>query len=275
MHREATSMPVKDDFFTTNDGTKIHYMTTGDHGSWVVLLSGFTDTAERMFFATGIAEALEVNHRVAAYDHRNHGKSDKPEPGQMGRPEDAMELMDHLGIEKAHIYGYSMGGGFTGTLLAKYPERAITAIFGGSGIWEYDQKEHDHAEAMDKALAARSAEPGEPRRSVVTPRSTADRKLPGHDETYTGNEHPLAPVPVSRPHSRTPIDLYAVNIPVLAINGSLDTPFVKTQRMFRELRDFTSVILENHNHVSAIGIGNPMPRKHIDSLVRFIDANDP
>jgi pimeloyl-ACP methyl ester carboxylesterase len=268
-------MAVKDDFFTTEDGTRIHYMTTGDRGSWVVLLSGFTDTAERMFFDTGIAAELATNHRVAAYDHRNHGKSDKPEPGQLGRPEDAIELMDHLKIEKAHIYGYSMGGGFTGTLLAKYPEGFITAIFGGSGIWEYDQKAHDHAEAMDKALAARSSKSENPRQPVVPPRGTPGRNLPGHDETYNGDEHPLAPVPASRPHSRTPIDLYTVHIPVMAINGSLDTPFVKTQRMFRELRDFTSVILENHNHVSAVGIGNPMPQKHIDSLVRFISANDP
>ena len=64
-------MPIKDDFFMAADGTKIHYMTTGDQGSWVVLLSGFTDTGERMFFKTGMAAALAVNHRVVAYDHRN------------------------------------------------------------------------------------------------------------------------------------------------------------------------------------------------------------
>jgi len=267
-------MQINNAFFKTKDETNIHYMTAGGQGSWVVLLSGFTDTGERMFFSTGIAAALAENHRVVAYDHRNHGKSDKPDPGQMGRPEDAIELMDHLNIDRAHIYGYSMGGGFTGTLLAKFPERFITASFGGSGIWEYDQKQHDHAEAMDKALAARSTQASPLSQGGRPPGGTPPRNLPGHDETYTGNEHPLAPVPASRPHSRTPIDLYTVNIPVLSINGSLDTPFVKTQRMFRELRDFTNVILEDHNHISAIGIGNPMPQMHIDSLVRFIDAND-
>jgi len=50
----------KNDYFTTSDGVKIHYMTLGDRGSWVVLIHGFTDTAERMFFKSGIAAALVV-----------------------------------------------------------------------------------------------------------------------------------------------------------------------------------------------------------------------
>jgi hypothetical protein len=40
----------KNDYFTTSDGVKIHYITLGERGSWVVLIHGFTDTAERMFF---------------------------------------------------------------------------------------------------------------------------------------------------------------------------------------------------------------------------------
>lgn len=270
-------------YFTTQDGIKIHYKIFGDHGSWVVMLHGYTDTAERMFVTTGIAPALATNHRVVIYDHRNHGLSDKPQPGQMGRPEDAIELMDHLKIDKAHIYGYSMGGGFVGTLLAKYPERFITAIFGGSGIWEYTQAEHDHAVAMDKALAARSQSEGAPapRRSGNAPRpqrraSTTPANLPGAaPEATEESDSPYKVVAAARPHSRTPINLYEVNIPVMAINGSLDTPFVKTQRMFRELRDFTNVILEGHNHMSAIAVNGPMPQEHIDALVRFINANDP
>ena len=215
---------------------------------------------------------MAETHRVAAFDHRNHGESDKPEPGQLGRPEDAIDLMDFLKIDKAHIYGYSMGGGFTGTLLARYPERFITAIFGGSGIWEYDQTQHDHAEAMDRDLAARSKAPADRPIHGMPPPGT----LPGtNGQVNVEDNHPLSPVPAARPHSRTPIDLYTVDIPVMSINGSLDTPFVKTQRMFRELRDFTNVILQNHDHLSAIGITGPMPQMHIDSLVRFINANDP
>ena len=105
-------------FFKTSDGVKIHYLTMGGSGSWVVLVHGYTDTAQRMWFTTGIAPALAKKHRVVALDNRNHGESDKPEANGPGRAQDVVELMDHLKIAKAHIHGYSMGGALTGQLLA-------------------------------------------------------------------------------------------------------------------------------------------------------------
>src|SRR5687768_16376240 len=81
---------LKHGYFTTSDGIKIHYVTQGHKGSWVVLVHGYTDNAQRMFFETGIGQALAVNHRVVALDNRNHGTSDKPEPNGIGRTEDVL-----------------------------------------------------------------------------------------------------------------------------------------------------------------------------------------
>src|SRR5215475_10813745 len=125
-------------FFTASDGVKIHYLTAGSTGSWVVLIHGYSDSAQRMWFTTGIAPALAKSHRVIAIDNRNHGQSDKPQPGGPGRAQDVVELMDYLKIQKAHIHGYSMGGAFTGQLLGMIPDRFITAGFGGSGLTETD-----------------------------------------------------------------------------------------------------------------------------------------
>ena len=97
-------------FFNASDGVKIHYLTLGDTGSWVMLVHGYTDSANRMWFRTGIAAALAGHHRVVALDNRNHGKSDAPQPNGSGRAEDVIELMNHLDIDQAHIHGYSMGG---------------------------------------------------------------------------------------------------------------------------------------------------------------------
>src|SRR4029453_17079997 len=115
-------------------------------------IHGYMDSAQRMWFTTGIAPALAKNHLVVSIDNRNHGQSDKPQPGGSGRAQDVIELMDHLKIQKAHIHGYSMGGGITGQLLALIPDRFITAGFGGSGIQETDTKLRAQAEAMDAAL---------------------------------------------------------------------------------------------------------------------------
>lgn len=81
-------------FFTTSDGVKIHYLTAGTAGSWVVLIHGYSDNAERMWFRTGIAPALAKTHRIVALDNRNHGQSDKPQPGGTGRAQDIVELMN-------------------------------------------------------------------------------------------------------------------------------------------------------------------------------------
>src|SRR5438874_4509848 len=138
--------------FKTSDGVRIHYLTMGGSGSWVVLVHGYTDTAQRMWFTTGIAPALAKKHRVVALDNRNHGESDKPEANGPGRAQDVVELMDHLKIAKAHIHGYSMGGALTGQLLAIIPQRFITAGFGGSGLAETDPARRAQAVAIDEAM---------------------------------------------------------------------------------------------------------------------------
>jgi pimeloyl-ACP methyl ester carboxylesterase len=250
----------KSDYFTTSDGVKIHYMTMGDHGTWVVLIHGFSDSAQRMFFTTGIAPALAKNHRVVAIDNRNHGLSDKPNPNGGGRAEDTIELMDHLKIDKAHIHGYSMGGGFTGALLASHPERFLTTAFGGSGIPEVDEDLRKKAAAMDTPMPTpQGAE------------AAAFQHLRERVAAGRGNATATAPAAAPRPLQ---IDLTKITIPVLAINGEYDSPHAKTQRMSRELKNFSNVILPAKNHVGAIAIGGPMPQQYIDTLVDFIDAND-
>ena len=47
--------------------------------------------------------------------------------------DDAVRLLDHLKIKKAHVVGYSMGGFITGKLIADHPDRLLTATMGGAG----------------------------------------------------------------------------------------------------------------------------------------------
>jgi pimeloyl-ACP methyl ester carboxylesterase len=243
-------------FFTTSDGVKIHYLTAGTTGSWVVLIHGYSDNAERMWFRTGIATALAKTHPIVALDNRNHGQSDKPQPGGTGRAQDIVELMDHLKIDRAHIHGYSMGGGLTGQLLVMIPQRFITAGFGGSGIQETDAKLRAQALAMDDALPKAQGEDA----------AAMDRFRSRVAQARPANTSSVSAAPLS-------IDLKTVQAPILAVNGAFDSPYAKTQRLWREAAVFQNVILAGKTHLTAIS-SNGAPPLYIDAMVRFIDAYD-
>ena len=250
----------KDGFFTTSDGIKIHYITLGSTGSWVMLIHGYSDSAQRMWFGTGIAQAIAKTHRVVAIDNRNHGQSDKPQPGGTGRALDVVELMDYLKIQKAHIHGYSMGGGFVGQLLGVIPDRFITAGFGGSGMAETDPELRAKATALDEALPKAS---GEAAAAMDRFRSRVAAARPGG----TGAAAP--------PQAAGPaVDLSKLSIPIMAVNGSFDNPYGKTIRLWREVRVFENVILPERTHLTAIGVGAPTPQLYIDSIASFIDTYD-
>ena len=253
-------------YFTASDGTRIHYYTQGTSGSWVVLIHGYTDSARRMWITTGVMPDLARDHRVVALDNRNHGRSDRPEPNGVGRAEDVVELMDHLGIDIAHIHGYSMGGGITGRLLASHSERFITASFGGSGFNETDPELRAHAASLDPS----GPEPeGAEARAFENLRNRATARA----EAAAADPQPSSTA--APPTSPQEIDLRSVLVPVLAINGEHDRPYSRTHRMWRELPDFRNVVLPGRNHMSAIGVGSPMPPEYREALREFITINDP
>ncbi|HTM54885.1 MAG TPA: alpha/beta hydrolase [Pirellulales bacterium] len=256
----ATSDAVKHGTFTASDGVKIHYLEAGQ-GSPVVLIHGYTGTAQGNWFSNGVAEALAKNHRVVAIDCRGHGKSEKPrDPNKYGpqMAKDVLEMMDHLNITKAHVHGYSMGGFIVTQLLARAPDRFITASYGGSGVPETDP---------DQRAQVPKDEPGpDPQEAEASAKLGAS---PDRDAEALAavRQYPWNPA------DRGKIDLKTIKIPVLAINGQFDGPNAKTHRMQRELANFKAVVLPGKSHLTAIMAGY-IPQQYIDSLVAFINSND-
>src|SRR5262245_4176853 len=120
-------------FFDSN-GVKIHYVVEGK-GEPVLLIHGFTANAQVQWGLPGVLSALAKDYQVIALDNRGHGKSGKPhDPKQYGMEmvDDAVRLLDHLKIKKAHVIGYSMGAMLTCKFLTTYPDRVISATLGGA-----------------------------------------------------------------------------------------------------------------------------------------------
>ena len=76
----------------------------------------------------------------------------------------------------------------------------------------------------------------------------------------------------SRP--RPTIDLSKVDFPVLVVNGEYDRPIAKSHRLWRELNNFTNVVLPGKGHLSAVMVGF-CPQEYIDALVQHITFNNP
>lgn len=80
--------------------------------------------------------ALSEHFHVIAFDYVGHGLSAKKldiEYSIRDYAEQLRELMDALGIEKAHISGESLGGVVTGAFAVAYPDRILRAVFNTTG----------------------------------------------------------------------------------------------------------------------------------------------
>lgn len=149
----ASSSKLIDAYFDS-DGARIHYIEQGA-GEPVLLIHGFTASAAMNWQAPGIFNRLAENYRVIAIDNRGHGKSDKPhDDAAYGTKmvEDAVRLLDHLEIERAHVVGYSMGAFITSKLVAAHPERLLSATLGGAGWMRPDDPQMSLLDELAQSL---------------------------------------------------------------------------------------------------------------------------
>jgi pimeloyl-ACP methyl ester carboxylesterase len=124
----------------THGGVTIDYLDEGGRADEpIVLVHGFASNKEVNWVWPGWTTALTRDaRRVIALDNRGHGRSTKLydpadyETGLMAG--DVRALLDHLGLERADVMGYSMGARITAFLALKHPERVRSAVLGGLGI---------------------------------------------------------------------------------------------------------------------------------------------
>src|SRR5690349_5687265 len=91
------------------NGVSLYYEEHGAGGEPLVLLHGGIGAGEML---APIVPALAAGRRVIVVDLAGHGHS--PDPGRPLRPEhladDVAALVRHLGLERADVMGYSLGG---------------------------------------------------------------------------------------------------------------------------------------------------------------------
>lgn len=120
-----------------SDGHEIVYSDEGS-GEPVLLIHGFASNRMVNWVYPGWVELLSKSgRRVITFDNRGHGESAKlydPEAYRIAlMAEDARRLLDHLGIERADVMGYSLGARIGAVLALAHPERVRSLILGGLG----------------------------------------------------------------------------------------------------------------------------------------------
>ncbi|HLH45692.1 MAG TPA: 3-oxoadipate enol-lactonase [Acidimicrobiales bacterium] len=96
----------------------------GPDGAPAVVLSNSLGTTWRMWDPQ--LPTLTQRFRVVRYEHRGHGGTAPPAPGPYRIADlggDVIELLDHLGVERASICGLSLGGMVALWLAAHHPQR--------------------------------------------------------------------------------------------------------------------------------------------------------
>jgi pimeloyl-ACP methyl ester carboxylesterase len=138
-----------------HQGRTLHYLDEGA-GPPVLLLHAFPLCAA-MFRPQ--VDALGSRFRFLLPDLRGFGHSDvDPEPVTMTDfADDALALLDHLGVEQAAVGGVSMGGYVALALLRTDPSRVRALILSDTQLLADDEAVREKREQTAQALLARGA----------------------------------------------------------------------------------------------------------------------
>ena len=103
----ALAAEIKEGYFTTNDGVRIHYMEAGS-GKVLVMIPGWSQTAAQFKHQL---DGLSDRYRVIALDMRGHGESSKPDHGyRIHRlSKDVYEFLTANNLTDVTLAGHSMG----------------------------------------------------------------------------------------------------------------------------------------------------------------------
>ena len=147
------------------DDVELDYETFGDAADPAILLiAGAASSMDR--WEPAFCERLaDAGRFVIRYDHRDTGGSTTYPPGEPGYTgddldADALALLDHLGIERAHLAGISMGAGISQDIALNHPERVRSlTLIAASPIGPGERDLPGMSDALRALFTEEQAEP--------------------------------------------------------------------------------------------------------------------
>jgi pimeloyl-ACP methyl ester carboxylesterase len=134
------------------NGLHMYYEERGE-GSALLLLHGGMLSIDLSFAA--LIPGLAARHRVIAAEAQGHGRTadiDRPiTPASLAS--DVVGLLDHLGLDRVHVMGHSMGAATALELAVSHPDRVRSVVAASASV----RKEGMHEDLVDPARQATSA----------------------------------------------------------------------------------------------------------------------
>jgi pimeloyl-ACP methyl ester carboxylesterase len=257
--------------YVTSAGVQIHFEIEGN-GPSLVVQHGFLGSPAD-WRAAGYIDALTDCYQLLLIDARGHGQSDKPHDATLYSYEqmaaDVLAVLDAAGMERAHYWGYSMGGCIGYRLGRMAPDRIQSLVLGGAQpfpVAEADLAEElgelgdDLRQGMDAFVA------GFERRNGPLPTDQRTRWLTCFDgpALAASLEGQLREDRAGMPE---PFD--DLTMPCLLYAGTADTLARETPRAAAALPHATALLFGRLDHVGAFD--NPAIVPYVRSFLERTD----
>jgi len=238
----------------SSGGVNIAYddlQPAGGAAGTVLMVHGFATSRAENWKRLGWYSAFErKGWRAIAFDHRGHGESDKPlDPDAYSRPNmlaDIINLLDHLGVERVELLGYSMGAHLSMQTALQHPGRVNNLILGGIGGKTLEPPKPREEGAMTMAQAMLAEDP-----KAITDKTLRGFRLFAEQQ----GENLAALAACSQGRGGAPLgpdDLFGLRVPTLVVAGSLDQMAGDPQGLADAIPGAKSVTLPNCDHFTAI-----------------------
>ena len=229
-----------------SDGISIAYEVWGK-GPPVLLIHGFASSIAVNWVATGWVDTLlKAGYRVVAIDNRGHGNSQKLyDPNLYFAHEmagDALRLLDHLGIERTPVIGYSMGARIAAYLALQAPDRLTCAVFGGMGMNLITGLAD--SEAIISGLTAETL-------SEVTEKTARQFRI--FAEHSGADRAALAACMINSREPMSEAKVKKIAVPVLVVVGSDDEMAGSPQALAALLLQGEALVVPRRDHMRATG----------------------